>query len=68
VKRPARQRPAIDLPRLMTPAEVAAALNVDTKTAKRWAYSGRIRSCKTPGGQMRFFAEDVEALVRVADR
>lgn len=48
---------------LMTPSEVGKALRVDAKTVTRWAERGLIRSIKTPGGQNRFFADDVRAIV-----
>jgi excisionase family DNA binding protein len=56
------------LPELMTPGEVAAVLRVDDTTVVRWARNGRIRSIKTPGGHHRYYAEDVEKLVRGGQR
>jgi len=48
---------------LMTPSEVAKMLRVDPKTVTRWAARGLIRAVKTPGGQNRFFADDIRAIV-----
>jgi excisionase family DNA binding protein len=48
---------------LMTPSEVGKALRVDSKTVTRWAERGLIRSIKTPGGHVRLYAADVEAIV-----
>ena len=47
----------------MTPSEVGKALKVDAKTVTRWAERGLIRSIKTPGGHVRLYAADVEAIV-----
>lgn len=47
--------------RLMLPEEVAEIYGVDPKTVTRWARAGRIRSTKTPGGQWRIYASEVEA-------
>ena len=52
------------LPKLMTPAEVAEVLNVDPKTLARWALKNKIRCTWTPGGTRRYYAADVEAIVR----
>jgi excisionase family DNA binding protein len=48
---------------LMTPSEVAKVLRVDGKTVTRWAERGLIRAIKTPGGHVRLYAADVEAIV-----
>lgn len=50
--------------KLLTPREVADAFRVDAKTVTRWALAGRIGSVRTPGGHRRFFAAEVEALLR----
>lgn len=55
---------ALDLPRLLTPAEAATALNVDPKTLARWAREGLIPCIWTPGGTRRYREDDVEAIVR----
>jgi excisionase family DNA binding protein len=56
-------------PELMTPAQVAAALKVDPKTVARYADDGTLRSIRTPGrgrgpGHRRFFAEDIDKILR----
>jgi excisionase family DNA binding protein len=48
---------------LMRPAEVAAAFGVNTRTVGRWVRRGTLRTVRTPGGHMRFYAEDVRALI-----
>jgi len=49
-------------PRLLTPAEVAAAFRVDPKTVTRWANIGYLRSIRTIGGHRRFYEDQVLAL------
>jgi excisionase family DNA binding protein len=49
--------------RLMTPAEVAAAFRVDSKTVSRWAKAGKISSTRTPGGHRRFPEAEVRAIL-----
>lgn len=43
----------------MTPAEVAAAFRVDTKTVARWAAAGRLPCIRTLGGHRRFREADI---------
>jgi len=52
---------------LLTPAEVGRMFRVDPKTVTRWAVAGRLRSIKTPGGHRRFVANEVRALLELAD-
>ncbi|MFN4000911.1 MerR family DNA-binding transcriptional regulator [Microcella sp.] len=42
--------------------EVARMLGVSVGTLRNWEKSGKIATFRTPGGQRRFRAEDVEAL------
>lgn len=44
---------------LMMPGEVAALFGVDPKTVNRWAKSGKLKFVKTPGGHLRFRAEEI---------
>lgn len=53
------------LPELMTPYEVSRVFRVDPKTVTRWAKAGKLTSIRTLGGHRRFFAAEVNALVRV---
>ena len=46
----------------LTRAEVAEILRVSPYTVSRWADDGRLPHWKTPGGQLRFRREDIEAL------
>lgn len=50
-------------PRPLTPAEVARRFNVTITTVGKWADAGLIPSFRTPGGQRRFYAADVEAFI-----
>lgn len=43
-----------DIRDLLTPAEVAKMLRVDTKTVTRWAKSGKLAFIRTPGGHRRY--------------
>ena len=54
----------VDEQDLLRPAEVAAVFGVSTKTVTRWGRTGRLRVLRTPGGHMRFSAEDVHLLAR----
>jgi DNA-binding transcriptional MerR regulator len=49
---------------LLTPGEVAGLFQVDPQTVTRWGASGRLLSSRTPGGQRRYFAAEVAALLR----
>jgi len=55
--------PAPNVPDLLTAEEVAVPLRVKPATVTRWAREGKIDSLRTPGGQLRFRREDVEALI-----
>lgn len=57
-----------ELPALMTPAEVAAALRVSPKTVTCWANAGKLSAVRTLGGasgpgHRRFRRAEVEALL-----
>jgi len=47
---------------LLTPAEVAQRLRVDSKTVTRWATAGRLTCIRTPGGHRRYRESEVTAL------
>lgn len=49
--------------RVLTPGDVAALFRVDPKTPVRWAAAGKLPAFKTPGGQTRFYENDVTALL-----
>ena len=49
--------------RLLTPAEVADLFRVDPKTVTRYARAGKLRSIRTPGGQHRFYEDEVQAVL-----
>ncbi len=53
----------IDIPELMTPAEVAALFRVDPKTVTRWAKAGKLTSIRTLGGHRRYRAAEVHGLL-----
>lgn len=46
---------------LLTGAEVAVIFRVDPKTVARWGASGVLLSVRTPGGDRRYFAVEVDA-------
>jgi len=48
---------------LLTPAEVATLLRVDTKTVARWEKNKKISSVRTPGGHRRYLKSEVYALL-----
>jgi len=48
---------------LLTPAEVAHAFRVDSKTVVRWAKAGKLTSFRTLGGHRRYRRDEVEALL-----
>lgn len=48
---------------LLTSGEVAARFRVGRSTVRRWADTGRIPSFKTPTGQRRYRAADIEAVI-----
>lgn len=48
---------------LLTPREVAALFRVDPKTVTRWANAGKLTVVRTLGGQRRYRAEEVLALL-----
>jgi len=49
---------------LLTPAEVAAMFRVDPKTVTRWAKQGKLTSIRTLGSHRRYYAAEVQALLR----
>lgn len=51
------------LPELLTPAEVARLLRVETKTVARWANQGKLTSIRLPGGHRRYHADDGNRLL-----
>lgn len=52
----------------LTISQVAGRLGVSLGTVRRWADHGHLRSYRTPGGQRRFSAEDVEQFVASLER
>lgn len=48
---------------LMTPGEVAKLFRVDPKTVTRWATAGKLRHTRTPGGHVRFYRDEITAMV-----
>lgn len=54
----------------LKPIEVATLFNVDPKTVARWARATppRLSSFKTPGGQRRYYADEVNALLQATRR
>ncbi len=52
---------------LLTTTEVAKRFRVNPKTVRRWALAGKITAIMTPGGQRRFSANEVTALLVAAE-
>ncbi|MGP4030206.1 BldC family transcriptional regulator [Actinomadura sp. 3N407] len=52
--------------RLLTPAEVATLFRVEPRTVGEWSRSGRLEFVRTPGGQRRYRASAVQALLASA--
>jgi excisionase family DNA binding protein len=52
----------------LTTSEVARRLGVSLGTVRRWADHGHLPAYRTPGGQRRFSAEDVERFVASLER
>jgi excisionase family DNA binding protein len=50
--------------RLLLGREVAAILRVDPRTVTRWAKEEKIRSCRTPGGQRRYYESEIRDLAK----
>ena len=44
-------------------SDAAAIVGVHPETLRRWADAGKVRSFRTPGGQRRFYRDDVENLL-----
>ena len=53
---------------LMTPAEVAAAFRVDSKTVTRWAKAGKLTSIRTLGGHRRYREAEIRVLLNGGQR
>ncbi|MEM1717583.1 MAG: helix-turn-helix domain-containing protein, partial [Candidatus Bathyarchaeia archaeon] len=49
--------------KLYTTGEVARIFGVSYVAVKKWAYSGKIRFIKTPGGKYRFPESEVKRLL-----
>ena len=59
-----RRRMAAD--ELLTSAEVAEIFGVDRRTVVLWAKRGRLNALRTPGGQHRFRAIEIDRLLRTS--
>ncbi len=49
-------------------SQVAKRLGVSIGTVRRWADAGHVASYRTPGGQRRFSAAEIEAFVANLER
>lgn len=58
---------AVNVDRMLTPAEVASMFRVDPKTVTRWAKAGRITSIRTLGGHRRYREAEVLAALNGSD-
>lgn len=59
------EAPALE--RLLRKEQVAAWLNVSPRTVSYWAWTGKLLSVRTPGGQYRFRPSDVAAHLAQAE-
>lgn len=50
----------------LKPGEIAGLFGVDPKTVRRWAKAGKMGAFKTPGGQYRFPAKEVQSIIAKA--
>ena len=50
--------------RLLDIREVAVVFGVDPKTVQRWARTGKLPCVRTPGGGVRFRAEDIDSYLK----
>lgn len=48
-------------------AEAATMLGVHPETLRRWADEGKVAFARTPGGERRFAAEDIDAVLVVEE-
>ena len=55
-------------PRPLTPSQVARRFNVSVTTVGKWADEGLIPSFRTPGGQRRFHATDIDEFIARGQR
>ena len=58
---------AVNVERMLTPAEVASMFRVDPKTVTRWAKAGRITSIRTLGGHRRYREAEVLTALHGSD-
>jgi excisionase family DNA binding protein len=49
---------------LLTSAEMAALFGVDRRTVVLWTKRGRLPALRTPGGQHRFRADEIDRLLK----
>ncbi len=49
-------------PQVMAPGAVADALDVTSSTVNNWRKGGNFRAIVTPGGQHRYFVDEVKAV------
>jgi excisionase family DNA binding protein len=56
--------PLLELPDVLTPAEVGEVFGVHPQTVWRWARAGKLAAFVTLGGHRRYHRADVEAALR----
>ncbi|NHW89217.1 MAG: helix-turn-helix domain-containing protein [Archaeoglobales archaeon] len=54
--------------KLYTTGEVAKIFGVSYATVKKWAYSGKIKYIKTPGGKYRYPESEIKRLLGEAPK
>lgn len=58
-----RETGASGPPELLKTSEVARLLRVTRSTVLSWAYRGYLDYATTPGGQLRFYRDQIEAIL-----
>jgi excisionase family DNA binding protein len=63
-KKPRVAAAPVERQELLTSAEVASMFGVDRRTVVLWAKRGRLPALRTPGGQHRFRAMEIQRLLQ----
>ncbi len=64
----AQRSPIADSRLALSTSEVARRLGVSVGTVRRWSDTGHLAAYRTPGGQRRYSAEQVDAFVASLER
>lgn len=53
--------------RSYTPRQVATLFNVHVRSVSRWAAKGKLRFFRTPGGERRYYADEIDTMIKDGD-